>query len=205
MSGAQQMAAQGRNGDSLMAHMSPGEIAIPPQVQTRQLLDAIRQAFAHFGIDINQFTAGSPASSRNPATGAPQYNFLDGLMNELVSGPGFAPGLSAMTQKGSNNLGGYLGMNQPTPPGGTLGNIAGGGIPAQVASAAAIPRELGQLQNPPSSAVTPSPGPSLSPLNRNFGQLLGSGQGTTPSFQGYNPYATATGGGPFNFYPLGTP
>ena len=84
--GAQQMAAQGQNGDSLVAHMTPGEIAIPPQIQTPQLMAAIRQAFAQAGVNPAQFTAGSPAASHNPATGAPQFNLLSTLLPMAAAG-----------------------------------------------------------------------------------------------------------------------
>jgi hypothetical protein len=81
-----QMAAQGRNGDSVVAHLTPGEIEIPPQVQTPQLIAAIRQAFAHFGISPAQFTAGSPNASHNPATGAPEFNFLSSILPMIAAG-----------------------------------------------------------------------------------------------------------------------
>jgi hypothetical protein len=40
----------------------------------------------------------------------------------------------------------------------------------------------------------------LPPVNPNFNALRGSNQTSTPSFQGYNPYTSATQGG-YSFYP----
>lgn len=96
----QEMAALGRYGDKVIAHLTPGEIEVPPQVQTPKLLVELRKAFTKAGVSPAQFTAGSPQSSTNPQTGVPEYNFLSALMPMLAGGaasifaPELLPGMS---------------------------------------------------------------------------------------------------------------
>jgi hypothetical protein len=75
-----ELARLGRNGDSVVAHLTPGEIEIPPEIQSPQLLTAIRKAFDRFGVSPSQFTAGSPASSQNPRTGMPEYSIWSAIV-----------------------------------------------------------------------------------------------------------------------------
>lgn len=156
---AQQMAQQGRADDQIIGHLSPGEVTIPPQIQTPQLMAAIREAFGRFGINPAQFTAGSPAASRNPATGAPEFNFLSALLPVLgavgggyfggPAGAAIGGGLGGAAQGAMNGdqtagilasgaggaLGGYIGA--PTESGATtaLGDAAA--TPATISDAAA--------------------------------------------------------------------
>lgn len=126
----QAAAAQGRNGDKLMAHLTPGEIEVPPEVQTPKVLATLKRAMKKKGVNISQFTAGSPASSTNPATGAPEYNFLSALLpilggvgGALVGGPwGAAAGgaLGGAVGGGMNGGGG-----QGALMGGALGGLGG--------------------------------------------------------------------------------
>jgi hypothetical protein len=121
---AAQLAAQGRFGDSIVAHVTPGEVSIPPQVQTPQLMAAIRAAFAHFGIDPAQFTAGSPQTSHNPNTGAPELSLWSALLPVAGAAAGsFIPG-----------VGTAAGM----AIGGALGGAAGGYIDTGRLDAAAL-------------------------------------------------------------------
>lgn len=70
----EQLAAQGRNGDTLLAHLTPGEIVVPASVQPA-LRGLLSQAFARQGLDAQRYTAGQHAS-RNPKTGL--LEFFDG-------------------------------------------------------------------------------------------------------------------------------
>jgi hypothetical protein len=78
----QQAAAAGRGGDSMMAHMTPGEIAVPPQVQTPEVLAALDRAFVAKGANPTSYQAGNPDQRINPDTGAPEFGFfsLDSLL-----------------------------------------------------------------------------------------------------------------------------
>lgn len=90
----QELGALGRMGDTTVAHLTPGEVEVPPQVQTPKVLSAIDHAFKAKGVDPQKFVAGSPKSSVNPQTGMPEYNFWSsflpmamGIGGSLIGGP----------------------------------------------------------------------------------------------------------------------
>jgi hypothetical protein len=123
---ASRMAAQGRGGDSMMAHMTPGEIAVPPQVQSPEVLAALNRAFAQVGANPTSYQAGNPDQKINPATGAPEFGFFDvalplglGILGSVVGGPLLGAGLEALSvgPATAGIIGGALG--------GGLGSTAG--------------------------------------------------------------------------------
>lgn len=73
------MAARGRGGDSMIAHLTPGELTIPPAAQTPELLGAFARAITEAGGDPEQYIAGSPKQSINPETGQPEFGWFDSL------------------------------------------------------------------------------------------------------------------------------
>jgi len=76
----QQLAQQGRFGDTMIAHLTPGEMMVPPQVQTPKVLAELDKAYKAKHVSPGQFTAGSPQSSTNPKTGVPEYNFMSAFL-----------------------------------------------------------------------------------------------------------------------------
>ena len=166
-----QMAANGRFGDQVVAHLTPGEIQVPPQLQNQKLMEDLRKAFAHFGLSPSQFTAGSPAASTNPATGAPEYSLLAALLpiiggigGGLVAGPGGAAvggavggglGAAADHQNGTGvalsalggGAGGYLAGGGLGSGATVQGAAAGSGV-GPVGQAAAAPADVAAASNP---------------------------------------------------------
>lgn len=148
--GMQQMAAQGQNGDTLVAHMTPGEIAVPPQVQTPQLMQVLRAAFAQMGINPAQFTAGAPQAARNPSTGAPEFSIwstllpiLGGVAGSFIPIPGVGTAAGAALGGAAGGAAGGL-IDHQSPLGVALsaaGGAAGGymGAPAGGAAEALAP------------------------------------------------------------------
>lgn len=278
--GSQGAAQQGRFGDRIMAHMTPGEIAVPPQVQTPDLMAALKRAFAQMGVSPQQFTAGSPASSTNPATGAPEYSLWSALLpivgaigGSFIPGIGTAAGaalggglggaaggaidhagpMGTLLGAAGGAAGGYLGGGglsdlmggaapltgatpgltwNPANPIGTetlgAGTVnpfaaaAGAATPAAGASSIgdmlkALPWKAGLYAGIGSGvgssfAPPPSTGGALpsgfnkpmNPVNPNFGQALGSGQASTPTFADYSPYSAVMGPNPgYRFFPTG--
>lgn len=119
--GMNPMAAKGRGGDSMMAHMTPGEIAVPPQVQTPEVLAALNKAFSAAGADPTQFQVGNPDQKVNPETGVPEFSFFDtllpiglGIAGSAIGGPVLGAGLAD------------LGVGATTA--GILGGALGGGL-----------------------------------------------------------------------------
>lgn len=127
----QRGAAEGRGGDSMMAHMTPGEIVVPPEVQTPEVLAALNRAFAQMGANPTSYQAGHPDQKINPETGMPEFGFFDillplglGLLGSAVGGPFIGSGLAGLgvgpTTAGI--LGGALGGAAGT----TAGNLITG-------------------------------------------------------------------------------
>lgn len=144
----QQMSQAGRFGDKVVAHTAPGELMIPPEMQQMnpQLMQQIAKAFQNAGLNAQQFTSGSPASSTNPTTGMPEYSIWGALLPVAGAiGGSFIPGIG--TAAGAA-LGGAVGgaaggaMDGDTTAGiglSALGGAAGGylGAPSGAAAGAA--------------------------------------------------------------------
>lgn len=122
-----ELAAMGRFGDTTIAHLTPGEIAVPPQVQTPQVKAVIGQAFQQAGVSPEKFVAGSPAASINPASGVPEYSFWSAILPVLGAAAGsFIPGVgTAAGMAIGGAAGGALGAGVD---GGNLGQIALSGL-----------------------------------------------------------------------------
>ena len=76
---AQKMAAMGRYGDNIIAHLESGEMVIPVALLEKDeaLKEGIFQRLRDMGVeDPNRYVAGSDANSINPATGIAEF-FLD--------------------------------------------------------------------------------------------------------------------------------
>lgn len=126
-----EMAAKGRFGDQIVGHLTPGEVQVPPQVQTPQLMHMLQQAFAKAGVSPAQFTAGSPDSSHNPATGAPEYSLLAALLPILGGAagsfiPGIGTGIGAALGGAAGGAAG--GLIDHTGAAGTALSALGGGL-----------------------------------------------------------------------------
>jgi hypothetical protein len=137
---ANQIASQGRYGDSIIAHLTPGEVQVPPEIlqANPQLLAALKAAFQKMGVDISQFTAGSPATTKNPFTGVEENSIWGALMPVLgaVLGtmllPGVGTGLGLEAGAAGGALGGAAGglagglIDHTGPAGALLGALGGG-------------------------------------------------------------------------------
>lgn len=156
----QQIAAQGRGGDNMIAHLTPGEMMVPPQVQTPKVLATLKKAYETKGVDPQQFTAGSSASSVNPQTGVPEYNFMSAFLPAAL---GLA-GAAAAPFTGGASLG--LSSAALAALGGGLGTAAGGLITGQSPTQAAL-----------SGLGAGAGGYLLSGAGGQLGNLLGKGGG----------------------------
>ena len=73
---AQRMAAMGRNGDTVVGHLTPGEIVIPKALidQDPALREGLFQRLRDMGVENpEQYVVGSEATSINPDTGLPEF------------------------------------------------------------------------------------------------------------------------------------
>ena len=67
----------GRNGDTEMAHLTPGETVVPRQVlqQNPQVARGLGRAFQDAGADPRRYVVGSGQNSVNPMTGKREFFF----------------------------------------------------------------------------------------------------------------------------------
>lgn len=65
----------GRRGDSVLAHLTPGEVVVPVSVlrAVPGLGDLLAESFTRANLDLGRYTVGGPDDSVNPATGLPEY------------------------------------------------------------------------------------------------------------------------------------
>lgn len=153
---AQSLAAQGRNGDSMLVHMTPGEVR---------------------GLQALALSQGGSLSI-NPATGLPEANFLKRIL-PLVAGVALGPaglGLSAMQ---AGLVVGGLG----TLATGSLGKGLMMGLSA--GSGASLAGSLANLASPaPLASAADLTASNLGPAAETMGaDALASQTATTPAFQ----------------------
>lgn len=70
---AQSMAARGRGGDSMIGHLTPGEMVVPRSVQTPGIMALLSKEMRARGMNPSRFQAGSNFAQRNPLTGAQEF------------------------------------------------------------------------------------------------------------------------------------
>lgn len=167
----QETAAMGRMGDTVVAHLTPGEIVIPKQVQSPELMQMLRQAFLQSGMQPAQFVVGAPTAPRNPHTGMEEHNGILGDILPMALGLGasiFAPEI--LPAIGLGGIGAGTGSAILGGLGTGLGSLLTGGSPAQAltsGAASALGNTLaGQIGASGAQATTPSgttiPGASTS-------------------------------------------
>gem|GEM_PF-3309963 len=80
---ARLLALQGRGGDTEIAHVTPGEVVIPRQLQTPEIMKRIAETAERQGIDPRQLTVGHYYNNINPNTGAMEFvNICSGNIGE---------------------------------------------------------------------------------------------------------------------------
>lgn len=172
------LAAAGRGTDTVMAHLSLGEIVIPRAMQDDpQFMEMLQQVFQQYGADINEFTVGHEANKINPETGYPEF-FLKKLFKRvasialpvvggIVGGPiGAAAGGAAGGALGGGGLKGAL-------IGGALSGI-GSGLAGQTGT---LFKEGGLLSGTALGGLNESITGALSPIGTSLSNALGGALG----------------------------
>jgi hypothetical protein len=73
---AEMIAAEGRGGDVVMGHLTPGEVVIPVDLaEDPDFMRVLQDAFDSYEIDVSQYTVGSEDNSINPDTGYPEFGY----------------------------------------------------------------------------------------------------------------------------------
>lgn len=79
-------AAEGRGGDSVLAHLTIGEIVLPvPIAQDEAVLKFLKHLFDELGEDLDVYTVGNEKNRINPETGQPEFwgGFFGGIVSSV--------------------------------------------------------------------------------------------------------------------------
>lgn len=149
-----QAADAGRGGDTVLAHMTIGEVVIPaPMMQDPEVAQVIQAIFEAYGENLGEFTVGDQANKINPETGYPEFGFFKSIkkffkkiapialpiLGSMIPGVGTALGAALGGAAGGLVSGGGL---KGALTGGALGGIGGylsGGASGLLGHAAGTP------------------------------------------------------------------
>lgn len=123
----QQAAQQGRGGDSVIAHLTIGEVVIPAAIaQDQDVQQTLQSIFQAYNANPAEFTVGAQENKINPETGQPEF-FFKKLFKKIA--PIALPILGSAIPGLGTTLGAALG--------GAAGGLAtGGGIKGALTGAA---------------------------------------------------------------------
>ncbi|MFM9972715.1 MAG: hypothetical protein ACKVQK_30420 [Burkholderiales bacterium] len=76
---AHRVAAEGRGGDTDIAHVTPGEMVLHPSQLSPNTLAMIVKDLARGGIGVGEVSVGSADARVNPRTGVAEYRVDDGI------------------------------------------------------------------------------------------------------------------------------
>jgi len=123
MTTAQTLGRAGRNGDTTIGHLTPGEIVIPRGLidHQPQLMAAIIKAFSKYGeamqgpVDWRRYVVGDPSGPTNPKSGAEEFFGPGPGFGGASQGGSFSGGQAASggVRAVSGGIGGFL--NRITP------------------------------------------------------------------------------------------
>ncbi len=171
------LASKGRGGDTMIGHLTPGDLIIPKQLQSPQLNQLLSQLYAKGGKTIHQYIAGDPANSKNPKTGDPEFGWWSDFRDAVESIA--APVLGT--------VGGVFGGPLGAAAGAGIGSaINGGSIGQDLLSAgtAGIGSEIAPVLGNAFASVAPDTAASLgigggaNSLTDMLGQTTGGGSWT---------------------------
>ena len=100
------IAKLGRFGDDTLAHLSTGEMVIPPNTLNKKLQKQVQNDLAAKGVGIDRITVGSANNSINPQTGLPEFFSIKDIGKTLKGvGKGVKKFVKGATKKpGFKNL-----------------------------------------------------------------------------------------------------
>jgi len=128
----QNMAKYGRGGDTMMAHVTPGEMVVPQKVlqNSPQVARGLGTAFRDVGADPRRYVVGSGQNSINPVTGEREF-FFDKIIGALFGGGGGSFFSNPMVQGALGNLAVQaIRGKKPSLRDALIGSAIGGGLGA---------------------------------------------------------------------------
>jgi hypothetical protein len=125
------LAQFGRGNDTMMAHVTPGEVMVPPELlmQDPRLRRALARAFISRGVDPREFMAGATRGT-NPVTGLNEYGWFDKIIKKVTNS--ILPTVGSIV---GGAAGQYLGVGAAlgSGVGAGLGSLASGDDPIAAA------------------------------------------------------------------------
>lgn len=195
----QAQAEQGRATDTVLGHLSLGEVIIPrAMLDDPEVMQAIQGIFQAYGENLAEFTVGDPANKINPETGYPEFFKFKKFFKKIA--PFIAPALSVLAPGLGTAIGAALGAGSAFAPvvggavlGGGSGALSGGGVRGALTGAAlggaggavssalgggfndtALGRGISGIGDSVSSGLS-GIGDAVSGATRGIGDLLGTG------------------------------
>jgi hypothetical protein len=199
----------GRATDTVLGHLSLGEVVIPRAfLDDPQVMEMLQALFEQGGVDMAEFTVGDPANKINPETGYPEFFKLKKLFRAAAPAAlaYFAPGIG--TALGSALLGtGAAGASTLGSAliGGGIGALGGGGLKGALTGAVTggIGANIGSLPKAlqgPTQSGAPLKGTAGSGILGSVGKATGLTGNKLSSLGGL---VGGSGGGGSSFSPLG--
>ena len=128
----QDMAMYGRGGDTMMAHVTPGEMVVPQEVlrNSPQVARGLGTAFRDVGADPRRYVVGSGQNSINPVTGKREF-FLDKIVGALFGAGGGSFFSNPLVQGAIGNIAlKAIQGKKPSLRDALIGGAIGGGLGA---------------------------------------------------------------------------
>jgi len=109
--------AAGTGEDTILAHLTPGEVILDPQFfDDPEFEAAVEKKFVERGLDPEAYTAGSGIANLNAQTGAPEYGFfkkigkkLKKVVKKVAPVAAFIPGVGTALGAALGGIGGLAG------------------------------------------------------------------------------------------------
>lgn len=198
---ASMMARNGRYGDTMMAHVTPGEIVVPRTVQTPAVVNTLMSEMQRRGINPSRYVVGSGANSMNPGDGAQEHFSLGKVIGKVAGIAGKVASVATgnpLFAVGGDLLGGLAGGGGAS--GGMAASTSGGGAsggplsnlpPTTAASIASVqanretPTRLGSYQSTIPGMTTGDSGGGkfdINDLSFLLDRIKGNTPGTVPEF-----------------------
>ena len=84
---SEDIADAGRDSDTVIGHLTLGEIVVPLELLDEDTLGILSELFSENGISMNEFTVGDERNKINPETGNPEFYYY-GYANRDFTKPG---------------------------------------------------------------------------------------------------------------------
>lgn len=113
--GLESLAIHGRHGDTLIGHLSTGEMVLPRPIANDPILKReLFNAFERHELNPNQYSVGHYENSLNPITGVPEFGFFKKIGKSI--------------KKVAGTIGTVVGFAVGGPAGAAIGGGIGGGV-----------------------------------------------------------------------------